>query len=220
MNRAERRRQQRELQKQPVYNYTPEQLKNIVNKQVVENKKEIAEAVVDKVLNDYITLSLSVLYDKFDFNKEQLLKFKSYMDSLSDCVTQGHLNIKDLNLMMIEELEINLLSMQEPDVDVTLQKMNEHKRAIFNSGCKAMFLAFVTNLNTYFNFGKKRAGFSAHCALATVKQYLEEPEKFYNSYNEVKDNVKLSEAFKELEDFLKASKEVVNFEDKESTSEE
>lgn len=203
MNRAERRRKQKaEMKKQPVYNYTPEQLKGLISEQVLDKKKEIAETVVDKVLNDYITLTLSVLYDKFDFTREDLVKFKNHLDSLSDCVTQETVSLNDMRLLLFDELEINLFTLDERNEGESIIKANKYKQEIFNTGVKATFLSFVENLNKFFNFGKKRAVFSSQCALKSMTDYFKDPKLFEEDYKQAKENIKLKVAFEELENFL------------------
>jgi len=104
MNRAERRRLAKEQQKKPaVYNITENQLKAQISQGITDKKKDIAEDIVNRVVNDYLTLTLNVLYDKFDFDLEQLSKFKDSIDFLSDCVTEDYTAIEDIQLMLLEE---------------------------------------------------------------------------------------------------------------------
>ena len=73
MNRAERRRFAKEQRKKPaVYSFTKGQLKEKISKGVFVFKKDLAEDIINKVTNDYIILTLNVLYDGFGFDCEQL----------------------------------------------------------------------------------------------------------------------------------------------------
>lgn len=165
MNRAERRRFAKEQQKKPaVYNFTEGQLKASISQGIINAKKDIADDIVNKVTDDYLTLTLNVLYDNFDFDYEQLGKFKQRLDFLSDCVTEDYVTIEDIKLMFLEELRLNLYTLgkgEKTEEDV-FAKANNHKKSILYSGMWLMYISVLKVLSEHYKFGSKRgADFTA-----------------------------------------------------------
>lgn len=159
MNRAERRRFAKEQRKKPaVYNFTEGQLKEKISKVVFDFKKDLAEDIINKVANDYIILTLNVLYDGFDFDCEQLKKFKQRLDWLSDSVTEDYVTIEDIKLMLLEELGFNLYTLGKNETsqkDVIL-KADSHKKSILYSGMWLMYISVLKVLSEHYKFGSKR----------------------------------------------------------------
>jgi len=173
MNRAERRRLAKGQQKKPaVYNFTEGQLKEKISKGVLDFKKDLVEDIINKVTNDYITLTLNVLYDEFDFDCEQLKKFKQRLDCLSDSVTEDYVTIDDIKLMLLEELGFNLYALGKNETaqkDVLL-KADSHKKNILYSGMWLMYISVLKVLSEHYKFGSKRGtDFTAK-----LNKYLEE----------------------------------------------
>lgn len=159
MNRAERRRFAKEQQKKPaVYNFTEGQLKASISQGIINAKKDIADDIVNKVTDDYLTLTLNVLYDNFDFDYEQLGKFKQRLDFLSDCVTEDYVTIEDIKLMFLEELGLNLytLGKGEKTEEYVFAKANNHKKNILYDGMWLMYVSVLKVLSEHYKFGSKR----------------------------------------------------------------
>lgn len=158
MNRAERRRQDREQKsKKAVYQYTEEQLQDMLAKKVMGLKEQVVKEVVDTVLTDYLTITLMVLYDKFDFDRSQLIDFKKKMDDLSDSVNGDWVTIQDLRLCMTEELNIDLLSIKgDGTTETSFDKSQGYKKQVLNSGIWFTYISFMKHLKEKLKVGAKR----------------------------------------------------------------
>lgn len=185
--RAELRRQAKENGKKAVYQYTQEQIDSMIAAKLYDVRKEVSEEVVNKVLDDYLSLTLMVLYDKFDFDKDALVKFKKCMDNLSDSVNENYVEIEDLKLTLIEELDINLLSLQESDPNIEFEKLSRHKKRIVNSGCWIMYVAVMLKLKELYKFGNKRSTLLTQNIVESLKEYFKDPKAFDSDFNKFGD---------------------------------
>ena len=193
MNRAERRRIEKEKRKKPaVYNITQEQLQTQVSHKLIETRKDIATEIIDKVVNDYLALTLNVLYDKFDFDKDKLLDFRNEINSLSDGVTGDFVDVEDIKLMLIEELDINLFKSKSCetslDKDERLSKADNHKRKIVNSGVWLSYMSSLMALKELYKFGGKRGADFTISFNGYLSKYLENPKLLVEDINNEYDN--------------------------------
>lgn len=85
-------------------------------KRINPNRRPVTQADINKAKkqtqNEVLSLSaalfLTVLLDKFDFKTEQLQKVWDEINSLSDSVAKGYVNLLDLKIVLEEEYGIGL----------------------------------------------------------------------------------------------------------------
>lgn len=198
MNRAERRRFAKEQQKKPaVYNITESQLKARISQGIIDAKKDVVEDIVNKVVDNYLTLTLNVLYDNFDFDCEQLGKFKQRLDFLSDCVTEDCVTIEDIKLMFLEELGLNLYTLgkgEKTEEDV-FTKANNHKKSILYNGMWLMYMSVLKVLSKYYKFGSKRGADFTEKLNKYLEEYLADISLIQKDVKDIYYNGKFKDSF-------------------------
>lgn len=212
MNRAERRRQEKEQgKKKAVYQFTEEQLQDMLNGKINDVKRELTESVVNRVMGDYLTITLMTLYDKFDFSKEQLIDFKKKMDDLSDCITDDYVTIEELRLCMIDELEINLLGVQgDKSTEVRFEKVNKYKKCVFNSGVWFTYVSFMKHLREKLKVGAKRGLDLTERVFVDIVNYVSDKASFMQDLQKFVDTKGNEDMYMTAFDYLRESDILVN----------
>lgn len=106
MNRAERRRAEREANKKPVYNFTREQAENAIKRGIEKELQRVKKEAVDDAVNTamvlMLTLPLTVLMEHY-WQKSYNQRLPKFIDLLLDYYERWQLGELD-----IEELKYNL----------------------------------------------------------------------------------------------------------------
>ena len=71
---------------------------------IVKAKKQTQ----DQAVNLAIALFLTVMFDKFGFDAEQLQRVWAEVNNLSDSVAKGYVNMKDLITVLDEEYNVQI----------------------------------------------------------------------------------------------------------------
>lgn len=83
------RREGKVVKKEPVYNMTQAQLDAYVRSEIVKFKKNIANEMTQGVIELYLMQCFDVLHTHFGFGELRLKRFRYYLDSLSDVITDS-----------------------------------------------------------------------------------------------------------------------------------
>lgn len=57
--------------------------------------------------NSALTLSLTVLKDKMDFDNDRICEFMGHFESLGQSIKDGYVNVADLNKVLRDEYQID-----------------------------------------------------------------------------------------------------------------
>ena len=96
LNRAERRRLQREQQKAPTYNINQKQLSNLVHDKVEDRLEEIRSEAINKTVKAYTAAWVISLHDEFNFGHKRLQKTLDKVQNQFECVTAETVTVEDL----------------------------------------------------------------------------------------------------------------------------
>lgn len=96
MNRAERRRLQREQQKAPTYNINQKQLSNLVHDKVEDRLEEIRSEAINKTVQAYTVAWVISLHDEFNFGNKRLQRVLDKVQNQFECVTAETVTVEDL----------------------------------------------------------------------------------------------------------------------------
>lgn len=96
MNRAERRRLQKEAAKAPTYNVNQKQLSDLVHNKVEDRLEEIRSEAISKAVQAYTAAWIISLYDEFNFGHKRLQRVLNKVENQFECVTAGAITIEDL----------------------------------------------------------------------------------------------------------------------------
>lgn len=129
MSRAERRRLEKEHKKSGVktYNYTHEQVKAMVEKELNHIKTEMVSNASLIVKETILAHTYYVLYNRFGFSEEDISKFFYEMNNLSDSICDGYLTNSDVFKFCQEELHIRV------DSDM-LKEIEDSERSLIKKG--------------------------------------------------------------------------------------
>lgn len=129
MSRAERRRLEKEHKKSGVktYNYTHEQVKAMVEKELNHIKTEMVSNASLIVKETILAHTYYVLFNRFGFSEEDISKFFYEMNDLSDSICDGYLTNSDVFKFCQEELHISV------DSDM-LKEIEDSERSLIKKG--------------------------------------------------------------------------------------
>lgn len=129
MSRAERRRLEKEHKKSVVktYNYTHEQVKAMVEKELNHIKTEMVSNASLIVKETILAHTYYVLFNRFGFSEEDISKFFYEMNDLSDSICDGYLTNSDVFKFCQEELHISV------DSDM-LKEIEDSERSLIKKG--------------------------------------------------------------------------------------
>ncbi len=96
MNRAERRRLQREQQKAPTYNINKKQLSNLVRDEVSSRLEEIRNEAISKTVQAYTAAWVISLHDEFQFGHKRLQRILNKVENQFESVMAGTVTVEDL----------------------------------------------------------------------------------------------------------------------------
>lgn len=96
LNRAERRRLQKEAAKAPTYNVNQKQLSDLVHNKVEDRLEEIRSEAISKTVQAYTAAWIISLYDEFNFGHKRLQRVLNKVENQFECVTAGTVTIEDL----------------------------------------------------------------------------------------------------------------------------
>lgn len=96
LNRAERRRLQREQKKAPTYNINQKQLSNLIHDEVNNRLKEIRNEAINKTIQAYTAAWVISLHDEFQFGHKRLQKILNKVENQFECVTAKTVTVEDL----------------------------------------------------------------------------------------------------------------------------
>ena len=96
MNRAERRRLQREQQKAPTYNINQKQLSNLVHDEVKDRLEELRNEAISKTIRAYTAAWVISLHDEFNFGHKRLQRVLDKVQNQFECVTAETVTVEDL----------------------------------------------------------------------------------------------------------------------------
>ena len=96
MNRAERRRLQREAAKAPTYNVNQKQLSNLIRDGVNDRLEEIRNETISKTVQAYTAAWVISLHDEFNFGHKRLQRVLSKVENQFECVTAETVTVEDL----------------------------------------------------------------------------------------------------------------------------
>lgn len=190
-NRAERRRKERENRKSPTYCYNEEQLKAKIEEAVMKQKENIVPEVVDKVLNQYLVLTMGVLYDKFDFTPEQLKEYKDRLEFLSECINEDYATVEDYKLILKEEANIVFEENGDKTIDDSIGKVDAYKQKMLKLHKWYIVLCVLKTLRD-FGFARKRG----NEFLEVLNCYLQKGSDF-NTFCEWERELYTGKMFKE-----------------------
>ena len=125
MSRAERRRLEKEHKKSGVktYNYTHEQVKAMVEKELNHIKTEMVSNASLIVKETILAHTYYVLYNRFGFSEEDISKFFYEMNDLSDSICDGYLTNSDVFKFCQEELHIRVDSDMLKEIEDSEQSL-------------------------------------------------------------------------------------------------
>ena len=125
MSRAERRRLEKEHKKSGVktYNYTHEQVKAMVEKELNHIKTEMVSNASLIVKETILAHTYYVLYNRFGFSEEDISKFFYEMNNLSDSICDGYLTNSDVFKFCQEELHIRVDSDMLKEIEDSEQSL-------------------------------------------------------------------------------------------------
>lgn len=125
MSRAERRRLEKEHRKSGVktYNYTHEQVKAMVEKELSHIKTEMVSNASLIVKETILAHTYYVLYNRFGFSEEDISKFFYEMNDLSDSICDGYLTNSDVFKFCQEELHISVDSDMLKEIEDSEQSL-------------------------------------------------------------------------------------------------
>ena len=101
MTRAERRRQERLLQK-------ANKTYNLSVKEIEEMKMEAFEEALNTSFKLMLGIPLIVLRDKYGFGKKRLNDYIDYVLEEQDSFNKGYFTLEDVEQMLYEEVDIKL----------------------------------------------------------------------------------------------------------------
>lgn len=96
LNRAERRRLQREQQKAPVYCINQKQLSNLVRDEVNSRLEEIKNEAINKTIQAYTAAWVISLHDEFQFGHKRLQRILKKVENQFECITAETVTVEDL----------------------------------------------------------------------------------------------------------------------------
>lgn len=96
MNRAERRRLQKEQQKAPTYNINQKQLSDLVRNEVESRLEEIRNEAISKTVQAYTAAWVISLHDEFNFGHKRLQRILNKVENQFECVTAETVTVEDL----------------------------------------------------------------------------------------------------------------------------
>lgn len=96
MNRAERRRLQREAAKAPTYNVNQKQLSNLIRDGVNDRLEEIRNETISKTVQAYTAAWVISLHDEFNFGHKRLQRVLDKVQNQFECVTAETVTVEDL----------------------------------------------------------------------------------------------------------------------------
>ena len=70
--------------------------------------KRAAKQAQDQAVNFAIAMFLTVMFDKFGFNAEQLQRVWAEVNNLADSVAKGYVNMQDLMTVLDEEYNVKI----------------------------------------------------------------------------------------------------------------
>lgn len=125
MSRAERRRLEKEHRKSGVktYNYTHEQVKAMVEKELNHIKTEMVSNASLIVKETILAHTYYVLYNRFGFSEDDISKFFYEMNDLSDSICDGYLTNSDVFKFCQEELHIRVDSDMLKEIEDSEQSL-------------------------------------------------------------------------------------------------
>ena len=125
MSRAERRRLEKEHKKSGVktYNYTHEQVKAMVERELSHIKTEMVSNASLIVKETILAHTYYVLFNRFGFSEEDISKFFYEMNNLSDSICDGYLTNSDVFKFCQEELHISVDSDMLKEIEDSEQSL-------------------------------------------------------------------------------------------------
>lgn len=125
MSRAERRRLEKEHKKSGVktYNYTHEQVKAMVERELSHIKTEMVSNASLIVKETILAHTYYVLFNRFGFSEEDISKFFCEMNDLSDSICDGYLTNSDVFKFCQEELHIRVDSDMLKEIEDSEQSL-------------------------------------------------------------------------------------------------
>lgn len=96
MNRAERRRLQKEAAKAPTYNVNQKQLSNLIRDGVNDRLEEIRNETISKTVQAYTAAWVISLHDEFNFGHKRLQRVLDKVQNQFECVTAETVTVEDL----------------------------------------------------------------------------------------------------------------------------
>lgn len=109
LSRAEIRRLAKEKQKKATYNFTEEQLKEYVLKEVEAIMETVTENTSEMITELVLLYVMTTLHNKFGFGKTRLLRFREEVDILADCVGRDLIKNEELTMGLQEETGVELV---------------------------------------------------------------------------------------------------------------
>ena len=112
MGRASRRRQEKiagvkQEKKVATYNFTEEQFRAEVKKEVTKMKEEVVNNVVGRTVNTYIILTADILHNRFDFGDKRLRRFFHDFYRLCDDLAFDYLEDDGIDIKAIKQALID-----------------------------------------------------------------------------------------------------------------
>ena len=173
LSRAERRRLERENKKKATYCYSQEQIDSMIKRAVLQQREELVTEVTNLVLDKYVVLTMGVLYDKFDFDREQLMSFKNHLDFLSDCINEDYCTVEDYKLMLKEELGMLFHNSSYGDTEqpeIAESRAEEFKKSLIKDNELFMLICVLRTLRELFGFARTRG----NSFIEGLNHYIEE----------------------------------------------
>lgn len=105
MNRAARRRKQKELEKvkkPPTYNLSQAQLKAIVDKEVQERLEEVKHLAINETIKGLTAAFIISLSDEFGFGIKRMSRLLDKVQNQFECIEAGTVELEDLIEWVLE----------------------------------------------------------------------------------------------------------------------
>lgn len=159
LSRAERRRIEKKKGKKATYCYSQEQINDMIKKAVLEQKKDLVAEITNVVLEQYIVITMGVLYDRFNFDREQLLNFKSSLEDFSDLMESNSRFVDDYKMVFKDKFGIVFHNSPCEGVEhfeTANSKIEEYKESVVEDSKFFMLVVVLYVLRQEFGFASKR----------------------------------------------------------------
>lgn len=122
MNRQQRRKSTKKNKKptttiqngKKVYSFTKEEFDRFLDKTVKarasESYESLKKAISSEIIDFWLCLTFDVLYFKLGLDRKELMKFKYYIETLADDISNGYVTLDELAGSLSSEIDTEFLT--------------------------------------------------------------------------------------------------------------